>query len=106
MKAWKYALIGMGMAAAVASASAADITVLRGDAVETVHVSAGGPTVLRGGGTMRVNQPKETEAVAEQTTYAGDTLWLVSENEPIVACFLIRTEYVGRRKIRCTDRRY
>jgi hypothetical protein len=50
--------------------------------------------------------PKETAATPDRATYAGNTLWLVGENERLAACFLIRTEYVGRRKIRCAKARY
>lgn len=107
MRGFKIAMIGAALTvAATASAHAADVTVLRGDAAERVSVSNAGPTILRGGGTMRVKPPKETVAAPARAAYAGNTLWLVAENEPLVACFLLRTEYVGRRKIRCTKARY
>ena len=41
-----------------------------------------------------------------RTAYAGNTLWLVADNKPITACFLVRIEYVGKRKIRCIGARY
>ena len=109
MKGLRTALIGAAMAAAATAAipvSAADITVLRGDAIETVRVSNAGPTILRGGNTMRVAPPRESTAAPARAAYAGNTLWLVAENQRLTACFLIRTEYVGRRKIRCTKARY
>ena len=105
MRVLKTVLGAVAMAAAL-PAAAADITVLRGDAVETVSVSSDGPTILRGGGTMQAKPPKETAAPLPRTAYAGNTLWLVAENGPVTACFLLRTEYVGRRKIRCTTSRY
>jgi hypothetical protein len=106
MRGMKIALIGAALTVvALAPASAADITVLRGNAAEIVRVSNAGPTILRGGGTMRVKPPKETAAVPARTAYAGKTLWLVAKNEPLVACFLVRTAYFGQRKIRCAKAR-
>ena len=87
-------------------AAAASVTVLRGDTAETVSVLRDGVTVLRGGGTMRAAPPVAAPRAAP-TVRAGHTLWIVGEaGAPKAACFLIRTEYVGRRKIRCTDARY
>jgi len=107
MRGLKTALVGAALAAtAFAPASAADITVLRGDTAEMVRVSNAGPTILRGGDTMRVKPPKETVAAPARTAHAGKTLWLVAKNEPLVACFLTRTGYAGHRKIRCTKARY
>ena len=95
------AMIGMS-----GVAGAADVTVLRGDAVETVRVSGAGPTVLRGGGTMRAAPPSDTVSMPHRSTYAGTTLWQIADNQRITACFLVRTEYAGKRKIRCTTARY
>lgn len=103
MRVLKFAMFGVGLAIA-APVSAADITVLRGNETELVRGSTAGPTILRGGNTMRVNPPKE--AAPARTVHAGETLWLVAKKEPVAACFLTRKGYAGRRVIRCTQARY
>ncbi|NKB59409.1 MAG: hypothetical protein GKS00_24055 [Alphaproteobacteria bacterium] len=92
---------------AAAPASAAEVVVVRGNVSEAVTINRSGPTVLRGGGTMRVKPPSETKVVGPVRVVAGRTLWVVDEyGRPKTACFVVRTAYVGKRKIRCTDYRY
>ncbi|MDD9913061.1 MAG: hypothetical protein OXT01_00185 [Rhodospirillaceae bacterium] len=106
MRYLKASLVAAMLLAVPGVAGAADITVQRGDAVSKVRVSGAGPTVLRGGGTMRVKPPKEVAAAPERSALAGRTLWLLADNRPVAACFLVNAGYVGKRKIRCTTARY
>ncbi len=107
MRRLQAALAAAAFLLASGAANAAEVVVLRGDTAESVTIARNGPTVLRGGGTMLVDPPKDVVAEPKRrTVYAGDTLWLVGEGGPVVACYLTRTEYADRRKITCTDRRY
>ena len=75
-------------AGATGSVSAAELAVVRGDTVERVAVDRAGPTVLRGGGTMRAMPPSETEKTEPTRVVAGRTLWIVDDvGRPKTACF-------------------
>jgi hypothetical protein len=88
----------------VKTASATEIVVMRGNSAQTVTANLAGLTVLRGGGTMQAMQVSQSETLGLRHVTAGETLWILGEDgQPRAACFLLRTEYVGRRKIRCTD---
>lgn len=108
MKNLKGALIALALTGAVAGgASAAEVTVLRGDTAEAVRMDRSGSVVLRGGGTMRAVGGGGSESQETRQIVAGDTLWFVDgDGLPRSACFLMRTEYAGKRLIRCTSRQY
>lgn len=97
----------LALSVPVATALATEISILRGGTAETLTASADGPAVLRGGGSMRAKPPTGPSEIAGPIVLGGDTLWILgNDGMPKTACFLIRTEYVGRRKIHCTDERY
>ncbi len=93
-------LFGFG---AIQNTAVAEITVLRGNSVETIATGQAGPTVLRGGGTMQAMQLVKAQKTRSRIV-AGRTLWIVdAEGRPRGACFLAHTGYVGKRAIRCTN---
>ncbi len=108
MRKWIGALVLSALffgANTMGTASATEVVVVRGDNAELVTVNRSGLTVLRGGGGMRATPPSEAKAALALRIAAGKTLWIVGDNgRAVAACFLTKGMYVGKRRIRCTDR--
>lgn len=95
-------LLATAVFAAAGAAQAANVTVLRGDSMERISTDRAGVTVLRGGGSMLPNPPKESAEAPRAAIYAGDTLWYVGPAGRIQACYLVQTEYARLRSVRCS----
>ena len=96
-------LLALGFAASNADA---DVTVYRGNTMETVKTDWTEPVVLRGGGSLRDRAAPPAATPRQTRIAAGETLWLVGEDgRKVTACSLRSAAYAGQRRIICTTQK-
>jgi hypothetical protein len=91
----------------LASAQAAEITVMRGAKTEIVNTAKRGALVVqRGTPTVAKRQAKAAPAATGQQGFpvAGGVLWMKDEDGRLRACRLMGNGMAGQRVIRCTGR--
>ena len=102
--------VGLALAVPAATASAADIVVMRGSQTEVVSTSraAGTVTVLRGSTGKQGKSYPERRAAAKRPaarnfTGTGENLWHVDSRGRLRACWLTGTGYVNSLKVVCSN---